>query len=514
MRAQLKGLSPFIPGSGTGIRHRGLAALGVLMLLALPALFVSCGGSSGSADTTPPPVPSILNINDSTDPSSPISLPIEINGSGFQNAPGKVIFTQASSGITATVVPDSSGWTDSGTVVTVPAGDGTNNFTVPGTVSVTVKTSGGTSNAEPLTLVQTLTFQVNNVCWANTTALPTPLAGLAAVAVPVSDTSAYAVVTCGYDGIGNADDVYVGPLDTTGQISGWMASPDTLPETIAHHAMVEANPGNSLVDKGTAYLYVIGGQVNSTDAPGGTADIYMATFDPTSGAVGSWTQLSSSLPEPLVGPAAALFNGYVYVVGGLHPDGTPSTDVFSAPINTDGTLGTWTKAANSYPTAVSFATAFGFAGKLYVLGGDGASSIDPNAEGSQNSGVTNVNFASALNGVVGTWTATSSTIKNRKKGITWTAFGQIIDAEGIYEGSPGSQELERTQVNTDSTLASWNGITAVNVPGANVYNAAAFVSPLQSPTATPRFILIGGQAFNGTTVGGAPSATVYYNDKP
>lgn len=517
MRGRLEGLSPINPRlcMVSGRRRVGLVAACVFFLVAVPTVFVSCGGSSGS-NTAPPPVPSILNINNSTDPSSPINLPIEINGSGFQSAPGKVVFSQSSSGISTTVVPVSAGWTDSGTVVTVPAGDGTNNFTVPGTVSVSVSTSGGTSNKLTMTLVQTLTFNVNNVYWTstNTTALPNPLAGMGAVAIPVNNTSAYVVVTGGYNGTsGNTKTVLVGPLDTTGQISGWMPSANVLPETLAHQAMVEANPGNSLVPKGSAFIYVIGGQVNSTDAPGGTSDVYMASFDPASGAVGFWKKLSSSLPEPLVGPAAALFNGYIYVVGGLHPNGSPSSDVFSAKVNVDGTLGTWTKSANAYLTPVSFATAFGFAGKLYILDGDGTNSTNPNAQGSSTSGVNDVYFASALNGVVGTWTSTAPTIKNRKKGITWTAFGQIINAEGVYEGNPGSQELERTQVNADSTLASWNGITAVNAPGANVYNAAAVVSPLQSPTATPRFILIGGQAFSSASVG-SPTDKVYYNYKP
>ena len=143
-------------------RAVAVAAAG-LTVLAAATLFVACGGSSGSGNTTPPPVPAILNINNSTNPSSPINRQIEINGSGFQNAPGKVVFSQSSSGITATVTPNASGWTNSGAVVTVPNGDGTNQFAVPGTVSVTVQTSGGTSNAMTLTLVQSLTFNVNNV---------------------------------------------------------------------------------------------------------------------------------------------------------------------------------------------------------------------------------------------------------------------------------------------------------------------------------------------------------------
>jgi len=125
-----------------------------------------------------------------------------------------------------------------------------------------------------------------------------------------------------------------------------------------------------------------------------------------------------------------------------------------------------------------------------------------------------VRFASARNGVVGNWTATSQTIKSRDKHITWTAFGQVIDAEGVYSGSPGSMELERSVVQPDNTLASFNGITSsVNQIGANVYNAAVLVSPLQSPTATPRFLLLGGQTFSATPPV-ALSSTVYYNNAP
>jgi hypothetical protein len=480
-----------------------------LILLVAAGLLASCGGSKD-----PAPVPSILNINSSTTPSSPVGLPIEINGSGFQSAPGKVVFTQNS--ITATVVPSSSGWTDTGLVVTVPSGNGTSNFTLPGTVSVTVVTSGGTSNAVTLNLIQMLTFNVNNVTWAQTTPLPVALTGLRAVVVPgATSTSAFVVVTGGYDGTSNQTGVVSNNLNADGTVgASWTSITTTsLPITLAHHGMAEADPTNSLVSANSRFVYVIGGQQNSTDAPGGLTSVYQASVDPTIGVVGNWTQLTnSSLPESLVGLAATIFNGQIYVVGGLHSDGTPSSDVFSAPVNSDGSLGTWTKQTNAYPAAVSFATAFGFGGKLYVIDGDPSNSTDPNAQGSV--GTNAVNFASATRGTVGTWTATATTIKSRKKHITWTAFGQVIAAEGVYSGSPGSLELERTVVNSDSTLASWNGITASsNQINANVYNAAAFVSPLLSSTNTPRFVLLGGQAYS-LTPPGTLSDVVYYNNAP
>jgi hypothetical protein len=501
-----------LPKHGLPFLRRKISAIaiGSVIVLVAAALLSSCSGGGGSKE----PVPSILNINSSTTPSSPLGLPVEINGSGFQTAPGKVVFTQGS--ITATVVPPSSGWSDTGIVATVPSGNGTTSFTVPGTVSVTVVTSGGTSNAVTLNLIPMLTFNVNNVIWAQTTALPVALTGLRAAVVPgASSTSAFVVVTGGYDGTSNQTHVFSNSLNSDGTVGGSWTSITTasLPITLAHHGMAEADPTNSLVSTNSRFIYVIGGQQNSTDAPGGLTSVYQASVDPTTGVVGAWTQLTNSaLPESLVGPAVTIFNGQIYVVGGLHADGTPSADVFSAPVNSDGSLGTWTKQANPYPAAVSFATAFGFGGKLYVIDGDPSSSTDPNAQGSV--GTSGVNFASAIRGTVGTWAATSSTIKSRKKHITWTAFGQVIAAEGVYAGSPGSLELERTVVNSDSTLASWNGITSsTNQINANVYNAAAFVSPLLSSTKTPRFLLLGGQAFTMTPPG-ALSNTVYYNNAP
>jgi hypothetical protein len=239
----------------------------------------------------------------------------------------------------------------------------------------------------------------------------------------------------------------------------------------------------------------------------------MASVDPNTGGVGTWSPLTSTLPQTLLGPSVAAFNGYIYVVGGLMSNGLPSSAVYSAPINSDGTLGAWTTSAYTYPApAVSFAAAFGFGGKLYVINGDPNGSTTPNSQGT--GGVQFVNFANASRGVVGTWTANAnSTFKMRLKHVVWSAFGQVILGEGVYSGSPGSSELERSQVNPDGTLAGWNGLTGVNAPNANVYNAGAFVSPLPSPAATPRFLLLGGQSFvNGGT--GALSNKVYVNSAP
>ncbi len=481
----------------------GIFVLGVTATIAVSG----CGGGSG----TPPPVPVIQNINSSTTPTSPVGLPIEINGSGFQAAPGKVNFKQGSTSVD--VVPAASAWSDTGLVAVVPT-----TLTTPGTVSVTVVTSGGTSNAVTLNLIQTLSFSPSNLVWTTTTALPTALTGLRAIGVKGSTTtSAYVVVTGGSDLVTNSTTVLSNTLNADGTVGANWATITTnpLPSARAHHAMAEADDTNSLVTAGKRYIYAIGGQQASTDAPGGTNTVFMASVDATTGAVGTWTALTNTLPQQLVGMSATVYNGFLYVAGGLTTGGLPSAAVYSAPINADGTLGTWTTATNALPTAAAaaFGTMFAFGGKLYFIGGDPNNSITPNTQG-VGTNSNNVYYASSLRGTVGMWTLNTNLInKGRAKGILFAAFGQVILGEGIYSGSPGSSEFERSTVNADGTLAAWNGLTGSNVPSANVYNAGAIVSPLISPAQTPRFLLFGGQKFV-TTGTGTLSSTVYVNNAP
>jgi hypothetical protein len=491
----------------------------VSTVAALLAAFIlaGCGGSSSSnTNPPPPPMPSISNLNSTTSPESPVNLAIEINGAHFLSTPGQVTFSQSASGISATVTPASSAWSDTGVIAVVPTGNATTAFTVPGTLSVSVTTANGTSNSISLALVSTPSFAVNNVAWATTTPLPTAITGEGAVAIPVDSTHAWVVVAGGYNGTNDLTSVMSNNLNNDGTVgASWLtATAAALPYARAFFGMTAAHAWNSLVATGKAYVYVIAGQQNAGDAPGGTATVYMAAVDPTSGTVGTWSALNS-LPQTLVGPSAAVFNGQIYVAGGLTSTGTPSNAVYSAPINADGSIGAWVAASGSglLPTPVSFASAFAFGGNLYLINGDAAASTDPTSE--SNTGVNGVWYAPIHAGAVGQWVANAAvTVKARCKFVTWVANGQVINSEGIYSGAP-SLELEHSSINPDGSLATWTGMTnTVNQIGANVYNAAALVSPLQSSAGSPRMLLLGGQQFASGGVGGPLSNIVYYNSMP
>jgi hypothetical protein len=497
-------------------QNRSTAAFALILTGFFGLLLNGCSGGGGSK-TPPPPLPSIQNVNSSTTPTSPVGYPIEINGSGFQGAPGKVTFTQGSS--STDVTPATSAWSDTGVVVTVPS------TLTASSVTVTVTTSGGTSNAVTLNLIPTLNFNPSAMAWGTTIALPKALTGLRAIAVPgTSPSTAFAVVTGGFDGTANTNTVWSINLNQDGTVGNstnitWTKiSTNPLPVTLAHHAMAEADDTNSLVAAGKRYLYILGGQVNVTDTAGGTNTVYIASIDSTTGAVGTWTASTNTLPKSLFGLTATVHNGYLYVAGGLDTTGTPVRDVYSAPINSDGTIGAWVTSTNVLPSARSFGGMAVFGGIIYYIGGDPNTSILPN---NQAVGDKSVYYASAIRGTVGVWTVNGSqTIHDRSKGVLFSAYGQMIAAEGVYNGSVGSGEMESASVNAQNTgnnaLNSFNGLTGSSAPKANVYNAAGFTSPLFAPaTNGPRFLLLGGEASTGTTgPGGTPSTTVYYNTMP
>jgi hypothetical protein len=484
--------------------HIGSTRKLVILALALAVL-----GACGDDDhENPPPAPQILNINNATAPASPVGVSIEINGSDFGSAPGRVDFAQGDN--VAAIAPDAAGWSPTGVIVTVPASGAGGTFTVPGSVLVTLVTEGGTSNAVELELVSVPTFSVSNVQWATTTALPTALRGLRGAAVPNTTESAYVILAGGNDGTDNVATVYSTMLDPEGSLGSWTPTA-ALPAARAHHAIAIAHPGNAPVAAEARHVYVIGGQEAVSVAPGGTATVYVGSVSLDDGTVSGWSE-TTSIPEALVGASAVLYNGYLYVLGGLRPDGTPTDGVHSARVGTDGMLGAWTTSANPYAAPVAFATAFGFGGNLYVLGGETASSGDPNAQGG--AGTKMVRHAPIRWGVVGAWGGAADLVKQRKKHVTWTAFGQTLAAEGVYEGAAGSLELERSSIEPNGAFAAWNGITSTaNQINANVYNAAAIVSPLRSASGAPRFLLIGGQKF--VTMGaGELSSAVYRNTAP
>lgn len=476
---------------------------GIVVVALSGAAMSGCGGGGGGGGGGSAPTPVISNINGSTAPASPVNVAIEVNGTNFGATTGTVRFQQGSAA-PIDVSPTAAGaWTDVSILVTVPGG-----VAAPGSASVTVISAGGPQSAPVnLNLTTTPAFSPSSITWGTTTALPTPLRAHAAVAAPATASSAWIYVIGGNTGTANVPGVSVATLDRDANVGAWQAT-NPLPAARAFHAVALADASNSAVPSGQAFIYVIGGQQSSTDAPGGTSTIFVGSVSLGDGAV-TWTTSSVALPEARVGCKAVVAGGSLHVVGGLNTSGGAISQTVSASIGSNGSLGAFTGSSPSsdLPTPVAFHETFAFGGFIYVIDGDSGPQTAP--FGASSALATNNSWIAPIRqGVVGTWQASGKPIKAREKFALFSAFGQVL----VYEGlSPSTKEGERSQINPDGSLGSFNGLTGGSNPNLNTFNQATVTSPLLSSTNSPRFLLLGGDS---ATSPGTLSANVSRTTAP
>lgn len=126
----------------------------------------------------------------------------------------------------------------------------------------------------------------------------------------------------------------------------------------------------------TNYVYVTGG-ADSTDAP--RESVYVAPIQ-ADGSLGSWSS-TAPLPAAVAFHASLVatpFNsrvkgtGYIYVFGGAtDATGTPTNTIYRGTLAADGSVSAWT-AAGQLPAALHSLGAVLFRGDVYVVGGSGA----------------------------------------------------------------------------------------------------------------------------------------------
>ena len=101
--------------------------------------------------------------------------------------------------------------------------------------------------------------------------------------------------------------------------------------------------------------------------------------------------------QQLQGTTAIEYNGYVYVMGGYNNSVGNYSTVYSAPLNSNGSVGTW-NTTTALPQNIYFATSVEYNGYVYVMGGDDGSSV-----------LTTVYYAPLnTNGTLGSWSSTTS----------------------------------------------------------------------------------------------------------
>jgi hypothetical protein len=168
-------------------------------------------------------------------------------------------------------------------------------------------------------------------------------------------------------------------VNASGTLAGWNAT-TPLPNPTTN-AAAEAYNG---------YLYVLGGGQTSSTA---TSTVWYAPLSAT-GSVGAWTG-ATALPAGISLHKALAMDGYMYVMGGRSAVGTVTSTVISAPINTDGTLGSWTN-TTALPGPRYYHAAASYKRRIYTTGGWTGSAA-----------TSTVFFATPNAGAISSWSTTT-----------------------------------------------------------------------------------------------------------
>jgi hypothetical protein len=185
------------------------------------------------------------------------------------------------------------------------------------------------------------------------------------------------------------------------------------------------------------YMYIAGGYNGSYQN-----DVQYAPIN-SDGTLGNWVtaNTSTSFTTARDGHSMIAYKGYVYIIAG-YDGSTAYNDVQYAPINSDGTLGTWA-ATTSFATARAFTSAQVYNGYMYIAGGSNGPAYNDVQYAPINS-----------NGTVGSWAATTSF-----SGIR-TEFGSAV-YDGyfyIFGGTDGTayyNDVQYAPINSNGTLGTW-----------------------------------------------------------
>ena len=221
-------------------------------------------------------------------------------------------------------------------------------------------------------------------------------------------------------------------------IPPWTTSTSTLPQALNEATSVTYN----------GYVYVMGGMNNSGNSSFNT--VYYAPLN-SNGSVGSWTTSTNTLPQALGGATSVTYNGYVYVMGGDNGSYTGQNTVYYAPLNSNGSVGSWTTSTSTLPQGLYGATSVIYNGYVYVMGGY------------YNGNLNTVYYAPLnSNGSVGSWTTSTSTLPqglNEATSVTYNGYVYVMGgwSDGVYYTLlPGPTTIGQGSVNTNGVLVATN----------------------------------------------------------
>lgn len=205
------------------------------------------------------------------------------------------------------------------------------------------------------------------------------------------------------------------------------------------------------------YLYAIGGSTNDS-SNNNIATIRYTSINSSTGNVGTWNT-TTALPEARGSSGCTAYGGYLYVVGGYIGTNVTSTLVRYAPINSDGTIGTWVTTAPNLPLAKARPGVFTYATSsgtyLYSIGGDDTGAASNNAK--------SYYALIGSSGSIGSWSTASNDLTTTNVYQSYAQVGKYIYAAGGWNSSRTTEQstVEYTTIQSNGDLGSWSTTTSL-----------------------------------------------------
>jgi hypothetical protein len=187
------------------------------------------------------------------------------------------------------------------------------------------------------------------------------------------------------------------------------------------------------------YIYAIGGYGGGVYR----SEVRYAPIN-ANGTIGTWVTSPNTMSALRFNSGVAVYNGYLYMTGGQQGPGAFSNTVEYAKINADGSVGTWTTSGNAFTTARYGHVSVAYNGKLYIIGGGDSANV----------ALSDVKYATInTDGSIGTWSDTTATTAARD--TDGFIYGGRIYILGGVNGTTYSNTVRYATINANGTLGTW-----------------------------------------------------------
>lgn len=213
-----------------------------------------------------------------------------------------------------------------------------------------------------------------------------------------------------------------------GDITGW-ANGTSLPGATGHHSC--------FVTKNR--VYIVGGFYGGSNV-GST--VYTAPIN-GDGTLGTWAT-GTAYPTVIAGAAPLVYKNRVYLLGGSTNGNNAISSIYTAPINADGTIGSWTLNSSALPVGLNSHQAVIIKNNIWVIGGHNGSAY------------TSGTYVAPINsdGSIGTWVAGNTlpfVVANHQIAVT---LNRIYLITGYSSASHTG--IATASVNSDGSIGTWS----------------------------------------------------------